>query len=232
MFGLFWISAFIIGCAQFIIAATACIWYFAQGGNSDDKAKASLRVGFKWVFKYHMGSIAFGALIIAIMQMIKLAFEYIRKKYEKVMPNNPCTKCLICCLRCCIWCLDYFVKFITKNAYIQIALTSKSFCPAAWATFCLIVRNCARFSIISGIGTILMFVGKALIISLSGWISYLIIMNSDLKDKVFSPIFPVIVVCIIAYIMASIFLSVYSFSSTAILHSFLLDEEVKGNRAP
>lgn len=29
LLGLFWISAFIIGCAQFIIAATTCIWYFA-----------------------------------------------------------------------------------------------------------------------------------------------------------------------------------------------------------
>ena len=118
LFGLFWVSAFIIGCAQFIIAAVACIWYFAQGGSSDDKAKASLRMGFKWVFVYHMGSIAFGALIIAIMQMIKLMFEYIRRKYEKTVPRNPCTKCIICCLRCCIWCLDYCVKFITTNAYI------------------------------------------------------------------------------------------------------------------
>ena len=42
IFGLFWISAFITGCCQFIIAAVACIWYFAQGGSSDDKAKASI----------------------------------------------------------------------------------------------------------------------------------------------------------------------------------------------
>jgi hypothetical protein len=118
LFGLFWISAFIIGCAQFIIAAVTCVWYFSQGGSSDDKARASLRIGFRWIFRYHMGSIAFGALIIAIMQMLKIAFEYFRKKYEKLMPNNPCTKCLICCCRCFIWCLDYCVKFITKNAYI------------------------------------------------------------------------------------------------------------------
>lgn len=164
--------------------------------------------------------------------MIKLLFEYMRRKWEKAAPANPCTKCLICCLRCCIWCLDYCVKFITKNAYIQIALTNKNFCSAAWATFCLIVRNAARFSIITGIGAILMFVGKALIILLSGWIAYLILMNSSMKDKIYSPVFPVIVVVIIAYLIASIFLSVYSFSSTAILHAFLLDEEVKGNRAP
>lgn len=177
-----------------------------------------------------MGSIAFGALIIAIMQMIKLAFEYLRKKYEKIIPNNPCTKCVICCLRCFIWCLDCCVKFITKNAYIQIALTNKNFCSAAWLTFCLIVRNAARFSIITSIGAILIFVGKALIIVLSGWIAYLIMMNSDLKDKIYSPVFPVIVVCIIAYILASVFLSVYSFAANSILHCYLVDEEVGGNR--
>jgi len=77
-----------------------------------------------------------------------------------------------------------------------------------------------------------MFVGKALIMVLSGWIAYLIIVNSDLKDKVYSPVFPIVVVVVIAYLLGSIFLSVYSFSSTAILHCFLVDEEVKGNRAP
>ena len=50
-----------------------------------------MTVAYKWIFRYHMGSIAFGALIIAIIQMIKLAFEYLRKKYEKMIPNNPCT---------------------------------------------------------------------------------------------------------------------------------------------
>ena len=78
-----------------------------------------------------------------------------------------------------------------------------------------------------------MFIGKALIMILSGWIAYLIVMNADsIKDEIYSPVFPIVVVVIIAYILGSVFLSVYSFSATAILHSFLLDEEVGGNRAP
>ena len=77
-----------------------------------------------------------------------------------------------------------------------------------------------------------MFVGKALIMGLSGWIGYLILMNSDFKDKITSPVFPVIIFVIMAYLISSVFLSVYAFASTAILHAFLLDEEVGGNRAP
>lgn len=95
------------------------------------------------------------------------------------------------------------------------------------------VRNFARFFVTDGIGGILMFIGKALIIILSGWFTYLIVMNTkSIKNEIYSPVFPVIIVVIIAYILGSIFLSVYSFSATAILHAFLLDEEVGGKRAP
>ncbi len=159
--------------------------------------------------------------------MIKLAFEYLRKKYEKLIGDSMIMKCLICSLRCCIWCVDSCVKHITKNAYIQTALTGNHFCGSAWATFWLIVRNAARFSMTSMVGGLLMFVGKGTILVLSGWIGYLIIVNSSvLKDKVAAPIFPVVVIIIIAYLISSIFLSIFSFSAETILHCFLVDSEI------
>lgn len=173
-----------------------------------------------------MGSIAFGAAIIAIMQMIKLAFEYFRRKIEKVAPNNMCVKVLICVTRCFISCLDRCVRCITKNAYIQIALTSENFCVSVWNAFFLLVRNAARYSFVTSLGAILMFLGKAVIVTSSGFIGYVIIMNSYLEDEVYSPILPVVVIVAIAYLIGSIFLSVYSFASLAILHCFLLDEEI------
>jgi len=231
LFGLFWISAFIIGCAQFIIAAAAVVWYFEKGGKSDSAGKDAIRTGVYWIFRYHMGSIAFGALIIAIMQVIKILFEYFRRKVEKASGGNTCVVCLCKIARCCVWCLDCCVKYITKNAYIQVALTSKSFCPAAWATFWLIVRNAARFSIITSIGAILMFIGKALIMAFSGFLGYVILVNSDLGDEVYSPIFPTIVFVISAYLISSVFLSVFSFAATTILHCYIVDEELNGGEA-
>ena len=108
-----------------------------------------------------------------------------------------------------------------------MALTNNNFCASAWLTFWLIVRNAGRFAMVTTIGSMLMFIGKGVIIVISGWIGYLIIMNAEpLKDKVFSPIFPVVVIVMIAYLLASIFLSVFSFSSTAILHCFIIDSEL------
>jgi hypothetical protein len=100
-----------------VIAAVAVTWYFSHGGADDTKGQASIMIGFRWIFKYHMGSIAFGALIIAIMQMIKLAFEYFRKKML-AGNNNKCMQAIICAVRCYIWSIDYYIRFLTKNAYI------------------------------------------------------------------------------------------------------------------
>lgn len=64
IFGLLWINAFLIGCVEFIIGASACIWYFEC--MTDSKGKGTVSRGYHWLLRYHMGSIAFGSFIIAI----------------------------------------------------------------------------------------------------------------------------------------------------------------------
>jgi len=64
VFGLFWMNAFIIGCCQFVIACAACIWFFQV--KSDALIKTPVLTSIKWVLTKHLGSIAFGALLIAI----------------------------------------------------------------------------------------------------------------------------------------------------------------------
>lgn len=129
MFGFFWIIAFIIAILQFTIAASAALWYF--GSNSDSGPSISVTKGIYWAFRYHLGSLAFGSLLIAITTMIKVLFEYFVKKYEKAAPENPIVKALICYARCMIWCLDACVKFISENAYIQVAINGHHFCKGA-----------------------------------------------------------------------------------------------------
>jgi hypothetical protein len=122
LFGLFWVSAFIIGCAQFIIAAACSTWYFSHQGDIAE-GKASLKMGFKWIFKYHLGSIAFGSLIIAIVQFVRFIFEYYRRTALKNKASeNKIIKACLCVTSYCLYCLEKCVKFISKNAYILISI--------------------------------------------------------------------------------------------------------------
>jgi hypothetical protein len=72
LFGYLWINAFIIGVCQFIISAACALWYFSS--TSDSNGSGSLMRGFYWVFRYHLGSIAFGAFLIALVQFIRIIF--------------------------------------------------------------------------------------------------------------------------------------------------------------
>lgn len=120
LFGGLWVNAFLIGCFQFIIAAACAIWYFSF--KSDTGGKGSICMGIKWILIYHLGSIAFGSFIIAVVQFIRLIFEYYRKKIQAANKDNPVIKFLLCCTSYLLACLERCVKFISKNAYIQIAL--------------------------------------------------------------------------------------------------------------
>jgi choline transporter-like protein 2/4/5 len=125
VFALLWINAFIIGAVQFIIGAATCIWYFTI--TSPTKGAGSITKATKWFFRYHWPSVAFGSLIIAICQMIRLLFEYFRKKISTLEKTVTWVKVLTCMVSCCLYCMEKCVKYISKNAYIQVALTNDGF---------------------------------------------------------------------------------------------------------
>ena len=93
-------------------------------------------------------------------------------------------KCFLDCLRCYADCFERFITFLNKNAYIQIALTGKSFFPAAKDAWYLISTNVAKFGIVGGIGNIFSTIGKFFIAFVTTFLCYLIITRADaFKDK-------------------------------------------------
>lgn len=231
LFGMLWIIAFFICLQQFIIAACVCMWYFSGegAGQSDGEHGTSVFKAVKWGVWYHCGSVSFGAFLIALVTLIRIIFEYIAYQYEKMgNKDNAVYKVVSCCVRCCLWCLDKYVKFITKNAFIQIALHSTSFCTSAFASFYLMIRHVGRFSSAIFIGWIMMFLGKGTIVAASGYLTmvYFQQMYPDLQQ----PLVPAACIAIVAYLVGSLFLSIFSFSCTAILHCFILDEDTDGSK--
>lgn len=224
IFMLFWINAFVMGMCQFIIAASACIWYFEV--NSDTQGKGTVGRGIYWGFRYHMGSIAFGAAIIAICQTIRVVFEYYRRKIQAAT-KNACVRCLLCYTSYLLYLLEKCIKFITKNAYIQVALTNSFFCKAAWNAFALILKNVHRFGWLNTIGFVLNWFGLCCCSALNGFGAYIAITKIEsFQTKITQPLAPTIVVILMSFLLIKSFLSIFSFSLDAILQAFLLDESL------
>lgn len=67
---------------------------------------------------YHWASVAFGALIIAICQMIRIIFEYYRRKMGMMSREIKWVKVMLALTGWLLWLLENCIKYITKNAYI------------------------------------------------------------------------------------------------------------------
>ena len=233
LFSLFYWNELINAYSQFVYASTACIWYFTHEKGTDDHP---IRKSFWRGCRYHCGSLAFGALILAIIKFIMAVLEYLKKKVDQTFgqkaEKSKIYKCIICCCQCFMACIARTIEFINKHAYIQIALKGDSFCTAAWEGFGLLVRNLGRFSTLILLGSFFTFFGTLFIAGASGFIGYLVITKvSYFSDNLNSPVLPTFVMGMVGLIIGLVSMNVYGMSSDALMHSFLLDEELNKGQA-
>lgn len=185
--------------------------------------------GIHWAFRYHLGSLAFGSLLIAITTMIKVIFEYFAKKYEKLAGDNVIVKAVICYIRCMIWCLDACVKFISENAYIQVAIHGSSFCEGAKNGFFMMLRNPGTYTAMNIVGWIMTAIGKGTVMGICVYITILLAQNNVLVSTpgttVQQPFVPAFVVLLISWLVSGLFISVFDFSCLTILQCFLTCKE-------
>lgn len=73
---------------------------------------------YGYLFRFHLGSVAFGSLLIAIIQ-IKRAIVNAMKASVKD-PKNEVTRFLSNMLNSCVSCLEQILIYLTRNAYIEI----------------------------------------------------------------------------------------------------------------
>lgn len=66
-FGFLWINAFIGACSEFIIAGSCVVWYFTHKETESGNQKPPVRTATYWCFRYHLGTLAFGSFILAVV---------------------------------------------------------------------------------------------------------------------------------------------------------------------
>jgi hypothetical protein len=111
LFCLFWTSNFITAVGDMIIASAVSKWYFTK-----DKG----RLGFSPVLRsigttlfYHLGTCAYGSLILAVIQLVRALIAKAQKTAKKA--NSKIAGCVLCCCQCCFCILECCMKFLSKN---------------------------------------------------------------------------------------------------------------------
>uniref|UniRef100_A0A8C7YWP5 Choline transporter-like protein n=1 Tax=Oryzias sinensis TaxID=183150 RepID=A0A8C7YWP5_9TELE len=226
VFLFFWCANFVIALGQMTLAGAFASYYWAFS-KPDDIPTFPVFSSLGRSLRYHTGTLAFGALILSVVQLIRVLLEYLDHKLKGA--QNKFAKFLLCCLKCCFWCLEKIIKFLNRNAYIMVAIYGKNFCTAAKDAFFLLLRNMIRVAVLDKVTDFLLFLGKLLVVGLVGVFAFFFFSG---RVKAFADTAPnlhyywvPILVPVGSFLIASGFFSVYSMCVDTLFLCFCEDLE-------
>ncbi len=214
-FALFlWQINMIQGIGMMTIAGVIGQWYFTRPEEGTDKKHipmGSICSSLHRVFRYHLGTIAFGSLLITIVQLIRAILMYVDEHTKGAQQNNTAMKIFMKVVQCCLWCFEKCLKFITNNAYIITATRGTAFCTSTYRAFTLIMGQVVTLSMLNMITAFVMVVGKLFVTGISVvaayiWITQLKSSTSTIEIR--NKTIPLAMTGLLAYTVARTFLQV------------------------
>jgi hypothetical protein len=166
------------------------------------------------------------ALIIAIVQAIRVTVKYIEKKCTVANGGVPnvVQRAVFCLIHCCLACLQCCLDKINKNALVWTSIWGDSFGTAACSSFKLLWGNLGRTGAMSIVSAFLMFLGKVLIalatVGFGG-----IFIHFKYPD-ISSPVLPMVLIFIVGYTVGALFMAVFEVAMDTIFLCFLIDEKM------
>lgn len=228
LFAVLWSVFFVSALGQMVLAGAFASWYFTFD-KSKNLPMFPLTGSTYRTLRYHLGTLAFGSLIIAIVRLIRMILDYIDKKCRQY-PGNEIARAVLCVCKCCMWCLETFMKFINRNAYIMCSIYGKNFCTSAKDAFSLLMRNVLRVLAVNSVCDFLLFLGKVLItvgVTLGSF--YFLDKRIDglnhFVPETNNSWALLLIIAVGCYLITSLFFSVYSMAVDTIFLCFLEDLE-------
>merc|ERR1719284_1675300 len=130
-----------------------------------------------------------------------------------------------CCCMCWLDCVKSCVEFINKNAYIDIAVTSNSFCWAARNALATIASFGGAMLILNGATWIFSLIATTVIVVSCGLISDMILQldsftNNESDYFVDDPTLATVIACGLAFLISLTFMSIFDMTSDTLLYCF------------
>lgn len=244
-FGLIWLLILIDYSKNFVVLYASATYYFNSPEEQkdddgktimDDEGKpktqdgsANVMEGVKLAHFKHLGSIAFGALIITIIKVIRFVFVYLANQFVKASgTEGTCmgkmAGCIIGCGSCILKCFEKFCDYINTNAFAYMAVTGDNYCMSAYNGFLLLLKNATAFGAAAFFAKSLIFLGKFGVTVLNCF-TLLGLMNAMNVESV-STKGPMLVVAILTWVSCEIWLSIFDQAISGIMMSYAVDSDL------
>ncbi|CAG9816335.1 unnamed protein product [Phaedon cochleariae] len=192
----FWGVQIVIGIQYMVIAGAVTTWYFSQNKhNLDSPIIRSAAI----VFRFHLGSIFFGSMIITIIAIVRGLLSSVTK-YKNIRS----------CVGCFTGSIESFLRFLSKNSYILTAMHGKPFFKSGKRAAKIIFHNVVNIASVNYIGGFVLGMAQLLIVLISLLITAGVMWGAVKNDYDIIYAFAVFVIVLIVYIAIAVtFFSIF-----------------------
>mmetsp|Transcript_5468 Transcript_5468/g.13380 ORF Transcript_5468/g.13380 Transcript_5468/m.13380 type:complete len:806 (-) Transcript_5468:94-2511(-) len=162
LFGLLWLLSFVQAISWTAMSGAVSHWFFFRN-DPTERTCAPVLCSLYRTLRFHLGSLAMGALCVAIVQLVRFVFELIVAQAKRFQEGSSLANVVIRCTRCCLWCLETCVRYVSAYAYIFVALSGDSFCVACKDTYRLVLDYPAQAFLIQLVQSLLFAVQSVLL---------------------------------------------------------------------
>eukprot|EP00413_Alexandrium_margalefii_P038944 CAMPEP_0204593744 /NCGR_PEP_ID=MMETSP0661-20131031/51680_1 /ASSEMBLY_ACC=CAM_ASM_000606 /TAXON_ID=109239 /ORGANISM="Alexandrium margalefi, Strain AMGDE01CS-322" /LENGTH=646 /DNA_ID=CAMNT_0051604083 /DNA_START=56 /DNA_END=1996 /DNA_ORIENTATION=+ len=233
MFVAYWVLSYITAIYQFSCAYAVAKYYQAprdEEGHRDVDSFAVMEGTVVGVSK-HTGSLAYGAAIIAALEVAQRILEYVERKNDELGEEaNKCVRCMLRSCLCCCKCVEGIIQFINQNAYIDIAVTgNNSFCKAVRNVMKVVIDFGPAMAILNGATYIFQIVGMAAITALCGLLASAVLSSSPFSDPasdwfIDQRALPIALSCFLALTVAWAFMAIFDVTTDTLLYCYAEDK--------
>jgi hypothetical protein len=169
--GILWLVNFIREKTNFICMVSVATYYFSS--NRQAEGSANVMKGFNLAYTKHAGSLALGALVHVIIQMIRNAAE---KSSENRRGGGGAVAAVIAvCVMCFMRFLEEWINIVDRTALAYMAISGEAYCKSAWNGFLLLMKHLFSFYFARTVGAQLVFIGVVMITAINSLFFYLIL---------------------------------------------------------
>ncbi|XP_066901470.1 choline transporter-like protein 1 [Halyomorpha halys] len=218
LLAMFWMTQFCIGCQHMVIGGAVATWFFTR-----DKSELShpIKTSTKRLIKYHLGSVAFGSLLIALVQFVRAILSAIYNQTKDAQGDIGQAVYKAC--HCCLYCFEKVLTYLTRNAYIEIAIYGNNFCWSGEQAVKILTNNALRVFAINSVGDFVLFLSKVLVVSFTVLVGFLIFERVEGIQHMWVLLS---LLAVFAYLISHCFITVYEMVIDTIFICFCEDCEI------
>jgi len=223
-FGSLWLMELSHAMSQFIISYSVVLWYYTPKPKGLGPHIPLVR-GFIVGVVFHLGTLAMGAFLISVCRGIRLVMGYVSTQ-AKTGSNHIC-EMIAQCLMCCITCFQRHVQCISKNAYIDVCISSTSFITASNNSFGFIASEGGKVMLLTGACVIVSFTGVLGISGVTGGLAYILVTSSEAwtsessPQHVANPYFVAGVASLLAGLVSVCFTVVFDHTADTLIYAYV-----------